>query len=534
MLGVAVGQRADSLVTLTGWFGQIAGEMDAGQEEFLLSDFPASRDVLERQQTRLIRVANEADDPSERTLLAAEGYASLLMIPLVSRGRCLGLMEIVDESDRLWDDADLDFFRTLADIISAAVHNAVLRKQSTEAEERYRTLVENLPAVTYLDIAGTGQPVYVSPQVDSLMGVARAEWEDGPDGWTHRLHPDDRAAVERYEHTVRTGEPFSAEYRLVADDGRVRWFRDDAVAVRDQRGEPRFIQGVIFEVTNQKQAEAALRESEQRFRELLENVRLAAVATDAAGRIEFVNDYLAELTGWRPAELLGRTWLEAFTPPGEREAETEVFTLLGSGTVVAHRESSLLTRAGAERLFSWNSTPLRDPDGRVIGATSLGEDITERRRAEQELHHLAYHDPLTGLPNRILFHEHLDVALERAKRADRGVAVLYVDLDDFKLVNDSFGHSAGDQLLCEVAAPAAGRHPLHGRGGEAGRRRVPDPGRRLGRRRGSDPGGRRGDRPPGRRARAAGADRAHDPGRHRGLHVRQHRHQPLPAGRGRR
>ena len=444
-------RERDSLVTLTGWFGQIAGEMDAGQEEFLLSDFPASRDVLERQQTRLIRVANEADDPSERTLLAAEGYASLLMIPLVSRGRCLGLMEIVDESDRLWDDADLDFFRTLADIISAAVHNAVLRKQSTEAEERYRTLVENLPAVTYLDIAGTGQPVYVSPQVDSLMGVARAEWEDGPDGWTHRLHPDDRAAVERYEHTVRTGEPFSAEYRLVADDGRVRWFRDDAVAVRDQRGEPRFIQGVIFEVTNQKQAEAALRESEQRFRELLENVRLAAVATDAAGRIEFVNDYLAELTGWRPAELVGRTWLEAFTPPGEREAETEVFTLLGSGTVVAHRESSLLTRAGAERLFSWNSTPLRDPDGRVIGATSLGEDITERRRAEQELHHLAYHDPLTGLPNRILFHEHLDVALERAKRADRGVAVLYVDLDDFKLVNDSFGHSAGDQLLCEVA-----------------------------------------------------------------------------------
>jgi len=140
-------RERDSLVTLTGWFGQIAGEMDAGQEEFLLSDFPASRDVLERQQTRLIRVANEADDPSERTLLAAEGYASLLMIPLVSRGTCLGLMEIVDESDRLWDDADLDFFRTLADIISAAVHNAVLRKQSTEAEERYRTLVENLPAV---------------------------------------------------------------------------------------------------------------------------------------------------------------------------------------------------------------------------------------------------------------------------------------------------------------------------------------------------------------------------------------------------
>ena len=114
----------------------------------------------------------------------------------------------------------------------------------------------------------------------------------------------------------------------------------------------------------------------------------------------------------------------------------------------------------------------------MIGQASVGEDITDRRRAEQELERLAFHDPLTGLPNRILFHEHLDVALARAQRAGCGVAVLYVDLDDFKLVNDSFGHNAGDELLCEVAARLKGSTRASRRGCPPGRRRVPDPDRR--------------------------------------------------------
>ena len=126
------------------------------------------------------------------------------------------------------------------------------------------------------------------------------------------------------------------------------------------------------------------------------------------------------------------------------------------GSVIAHYESSILTRSGERRLFSWNNTLLRDANGDVVGQASVGEDITDRRRAEHELERLAFHDPLTGLPNRILFHEHLDVALARAQRAGCGVAVLYVDLDDFKLVNDSFGHNAGDELLCEVAARLTG------------------------------------------------------------------------------
>jgi diguanylate cyclase (GGDEF)-like protein/PAS domain S-box-containing protein len=336
------------------------------------------------------------------------------------------------------------------------VHNALLHEQHREAETRYRSLVEHLPAVTYVDVAGTGQPVYVSPQLQTLMGVPADEWVDGPTGWTRRLHPDDRHLGELYAETVRTGEPYSAQYRLLDLEGRVRWFRDEAVAVRDALGEPRFIQGVIFEVTEQKESEAALLESERRFREMLESVHLAAVTTDVEGRVQFVNEYFAELTGWWEDELQGRTWIEAFAAPDTIEVEEEFFRGLAAGRLVAHRESAVLTRSREKRLFSWNATPLRGPDGDIIGSAWIGEDITDRRRAEKELERLAYHDSLTGLPNRALFQEHLEVALARADRAGRGVAVLYVDLDDFKLVNDSFGHSAGDELLCEVSRRLAG------------------------------------------------------------------------------
>ena len=347
------------------------------------------------------------------------------------------------------------------------------------------------------------------------------------------MHPDDLFAADRYRDAVETGDSYSAEYRLIDVDGRVRWFRDDAAPVRDASGTARFMQGVIFEVTDQKENEAQLLESEQRFRELLENVRLAAITTDLEGRIVFVNEYFAELSGWWDDELLGRSWVETFVAGEGSDGERAFLAELAQGRVIPHREGAILTRTRETRLFSWNATPLRDSDGTVTGSAWIGEDITDRRKAEQELARLAYHDSLTGLPNRVLFQEHLELALARAERTGTGVAVLYVDLDDFKLVNDSFGHGAGDELLCEVANRLRLSTRSSRRGRPPGRRRVPDPDRRLRRRGPADARHRRG-RPQGGRGAARGAVAADGAGRHRDLHQRQHRHQPVPGRRERR
>ena len=445
----------DVLITLTDYENHIVGQIAEADVEYALGDFPLSRHVMEERSAVVVRASDPECDPHERSVLLKEGYETMLMLPLVSRGETIGLMEFADVTDRSWDP-EMEFFGALTDVVAAAVHNAVLHDEFREAQERYRVLVENLPAITYVDLAGSGDPLYVSPQIEELMGIPADEWLDGFNGWERRMHPDDRHTIAEYRRTVETGEPYSASYRMQGLDGRMRWFRDDAAAVRDETGTPRFIQGVIFDVTKQKEAEGALQASEARFREMLENVRLAAVVTDLEGRITFCNEYLAELSGWWEDELLGHIWSETFTPPDELEMEQRAQRGIERGSVIAHYESSIVTRSGERRLFSWNNTLLRDANGDVVGQASVGEDITDRRRAEHELERLAFHDPLTGLPNRILFHEHLDVALARAQRAGCGVAVLYVDLDDFKLVNDSFGHNAGDELLCEVAARLTG------------------------------------------------------------------------------
>jgi PAS domain S-box-containing protein len=142
-----------------------------------------------------------------------------------------------------------------------------------EAEARYRTLVEQLPAITYvaaLDDAGSA--LYVSPQIESLLGFAASEWTADPDFWIKRLHLEDRAAVLReFERSRASGDPFVAEYRLVARDGRAVWFRNEAVVVPSAGGKPGFVQGVMVDITERKRAEQALQAAEAKYRDIFEN-----------------------------------------------------------------------------------------------------------------------------------------------------------------------------------------------------------------------------------------------------------------------
>ncbi len=140
------------------------------------------------------------------------------------------------------------------------------------------------------------------------------------------------------------------------------------------------------EIAERKQAESALRESEHRFREVLENVQLVSVMLDTAGRITFCNDSLLQLTGWQRDEILNQNWFDHFVPP--ELGVGQVFTdSLAQQTILAHYRNEIVTRSGERRLIAWNNTVLRDNQGRVIGTTSIGEDITERQQAEEVLRH---------------------------------------------------------------------------------------------------------------------------------------------------
>jgi diguanylate cyclase (GGDEF)-like protein/PAS domain S-box-containing protein len=176
----------------------------------------------------------------------------------------------------------------------------------------------------------------------------------------------------------------------------------------------------------------------------------AIVSLSPDGLIESWNPGAERLYGHTAAEAIGRqiSIVEPRGRPGETPA---MLALVRRGQAVEGLETLRVRRDGSEVHVSLSVSPIVDAAGEVIGIAEIGRDITARKQVDRRVAYLAYHDDLTGLPNRLMFAEHLDLALARAQRHGREVAVLYVDLDDFKHVNDTYGHGAGDQLLRQVA-----------------------------------------------------------------------------------
>jgi diguanylate cyclase (GGDEF)-like protein/PAS domain S-box-containing protein len=322
------------------------------------------------------------------------------------------------------------------------------------AQGRYRLLVERLPLIVYEDAFDEhSTSLFISPQTTETLGYTPDEWYSDPGHFKKMLHPDDRQRIMDGLLDVADGDGgvYVEEYRLIAKDGRTVWIRDHCRLVRDAAGRPRHWHGFMQDITAHKLAEVEMHESDRRFREILERVNLIAVMLDRDGCITFANDHLLALTGWTREALLGRDWFETFAPASE-SARRDWFDLaIESGTLPPSRETTIITRDGEELVISSNDTLLRDAGGNVVGLTSISEDITERRRNEDLVRYLAHYDELTGLPNRTLFGDWLEMAIERCQGKERHVAVLYVAVDNFSLVNDSLGLGAGDELLRQFA-----------------------------------------------------------------------------------
>jgi diguanylate cyclase (GGDEF)-like protein/PAS domain S-box-containing protein len=323
------------------------------------------------------------------------------------------------------------------------------------AEARWRTLVEQIPAITYIsdfDVRGTLR--WVSPQIEQLLGYSPENFVTEQDLWHRLVHPDDLERLrEEEERRFNAAEDFDIEYRMIARDGRIICVREQDCIVRDAAGTPLLTQGVLLDVTAQRVTEDALREERDRARRFLDVAGTIVVLVDAEERIALINRAACELLGYAEGELLGRNAFDTLTPEAAREdARAAHRRIMRDGTEPSSgAEYAVLTRDGRARTMLWRNTLLRGEDGKPTGLLSSGLDVTERLEAEQQVVYLAYHDSLTGLPNRALLAEHLDLALARARRSSASVALLYLDLDDFKLVNDSLGHAAGDELLCQIA-----------------------------------------------------------------------------------
>ena len=202
-----------------------------------------------------------------------------------------------------------------------------------------------------------------------------------------------------------------------------------------------------------RRVEAMLRAERDRAQRYLDVAGTMIVVLDAAGEVLLINRKGCAILERAEDELLGADWFELAVPDRERAALRGGFDALmeESAALVERLESSVVTEAGELRTLAWHHTVLRDADGAICGTLSSGEDVTDRLLAEQQVAYLAYHDALTGLANRTLLQEHLELALARSRRSGTGVALLHLDVDNFRLVNDSLGHGAGDELIRRLA-----------------------------------------------------------------------------------
>ena len=256
------------------------------------------------------------------------------------------------------------------------------------AEERYRTLVEEVPAITYVASQKPGEPSvisYVSPQVETILGYSPREYAGGSGLWEAILHPEDRGRILAEDmRTGETGDVFREEFRMIARDGRAVWLREDSRIVQVEEDGTKVWHGIMFDITELKHAEARLRESEERYSSVVGSVREVVFQTDAEGCYTFLNPAWEEITGFTVEESVGKSYLE-FIHPDDLQRNLEDFEKMGEheGDYSAY-EASFRAKDGSPRDIEIKFREHFDGEA-LTGTSGTLNDITERKETERAL-----------------------------------------------------------------------------------------------------------------------------------------------------
>ena len=264
-----------------------------------------------------------------------------------------------------------------------------------------------------------------------------------PDGRNSKEKP-----VQHINETIKR-QPQLFEWQHCRYDGTIF---DAEVSINSfNYGSKYYIQAIVRDITERKQMEETIRQSEERYRTILEEMADSYYEVDLAGNFNFMNDTMCQQLGYAREELLGTSFqINVVKEDVDHIYQTfaQIYKTGNPKRDIAYR---ILHRDGTIRFVENSAFPIHNQEGVIIGFRGIGRDVTERKRNEEKIQYLATHDFLTGLPNRMMFGQLLQQAVQTAKRYQKQFAVLFIDLDGFKEINDRMGHEAGDQFLKEIA-----------------------------------------------------------------------------------
>lgn len=289
-----------------------------------------------------------------------------------------------------------------------------------------------------------------------LYGLSPSNQAGPYELWASHLHPEDKETAEKAVADCIAGiTPFNTEFRIVWNDGSIHYLRATAQVTRDAEGNALSMIGANWDVTRLRNLTTELAEQHELLHVTLKSIGDAVITTDAKGRVEWLNPVAERMTGWTSEEAKGRPLAQVFHIVNEETraaTENPVATCLAQGKIVGLANHTLLiSRNGDEFGIEDSAAPIRNKQGDVLGVVLVFHDVTEQRRLSGEVSYQATHDALTGLVNRAEFETRLRRLLHRTHEDKSQHALMYIDLDQFKIVNDTCGHSVGDQLLQQVS-----------------------------------------------------------------------------------
>ncbi len=450
------GECIESVLSSCNGFAQCSPGVLQGEK---LDDWPWLCSRL--GHLRVIEVADTVGGPktaeSELGRLNEIHIGSALFIGFSVHGEIAGFLGLANERAVETWETDLHLLMKLFGSSLAVGLERVRDRELLEELQERNSLVAMTANDGIWDFDGATKRINLSRRWKIMLGYDPDD-ENVVLDWYHLVHPDDIARVQSVmrDHLDNKLMFFESVHRMKHQNGEWRWMKSRAKSILDVNGRLLRLLGVEVDITESKLYEDALFREKESAQITLQSIGDGVITTDANSNVEYINPVAEDLTGWKVDDASGRSIDEIFRGFHEETCEPLENPLAVSirrdRAIKSVRPTLLIRRDGNELYIESTASPIRDGKGSVTGGVLVFHDVSESRELNRRLSYHASHDILTGLVNRREFESRLERALKSARARETSYALLYLDLDQFKIVNDSCGHSAGDALLGQLGA----------------------------------------------------------------------------------